>query len=497
MHSSWFLTALIVWPLLGALVVRQRRQGSRAYSLAVVTVLLELALAVTVALVYNGHLSGDGAWDFFGRWSVSAPLGLAYSVAADGLTVGLVVMTAVVFAGAIIGARESRRESHYLAWQLALLSLTMGAFVAHDVLDFFIFFELVLVPSYFLLVGWGLAQSRRAAMKFFLYTFTGSAPALVAIIFLGFAHQHQQGGALSFGYEALSSVTMSASTAVWLFVAFAIAFAVKAPLWPLHSWSPPAYGQAPSAAAAELAGALSKLGTYGLLRFAVGLLPLAFHDVQPYMLTLAVVAILWGSLVATTSRDLRRLAAFSSVAQMGFIVLGIMAGSSLATTGSVILMVNHGVITMGVFLLIGYLEERKGSASLHDVRGLQGNYPVLAGFVMLFALATMGLPGLSGFVGEFLIMLGTFSVHAWWALAATLGVVGAAAYWLWAYQRAFHGPTLAREGSLDVGRRELNVLVPTALLVVVLGIAPAPLLSRVAPSVSSVLSHVITTGATQ
>ncbi|HQT95020.1 MAG TPA: NADH-quinone oxidoreductase subunit M [Thermoanaerobaculaceae bacterium] len=296
-------------------------------------------------------------------------------------------------------------------------------------------------------------------------------------------------------YSALSSTVMTSSQAVWIFVGLALAFAIKAPLWPLHSWSPPTYGEAPVAAGAQLAATLSKLGTYGLLRFALALTPLAVKSVTPVVLVLSVIAIVYGSLVAATSRDLRRLAVFSSVAQMGFITLGIFSGSQIGVTGAVVLMVVHGITTLGLFVLIGALERRRGSARLDDVRGLQGAVPVLSGFVTVVAFATIGVPGLGGFVGEFLILLGAFGVHPAYAAVATLGTVGAAVYWLWAYQRAFHGPLSENAtGMADASPTERALLWPVVALVVALGVVPAPLLSRVAPSVQQIVAHVTPTG---
>ncbi len=495
MHSSWWVSALLLVPLVGAGAVAALRHHSLvARRFALASAGLEMILAIVVAVLYNAHVAQASTFDFATRWVVSAPLGLAYDVALDGISLALVLLSCFVALVAMTSDRTSRREPAYLAWQLLSLDFSVGAFVAHDLLLFFIFFELVLVPSYFMVAQWGGASAPRAAMKFFLFTFAGSAPALVAVIYLGVLHQHQAGGALNFDYSALSATVMSATQAVWIFAGLALAFAVKAPLWPLHSWSPPTYGEAPVAAGAQLAATLSKLGTYGFLRFALALTPLAVKSVTPVMLTLAVVAILYGSLVAAVTRDLRRLAVFSSVAQMGFITLGIFSGSQLGVTGAVVLMVVHGVGTLGLFVLIGALERRRGSARLDDVRGLQGTMPVLSGFVTVVAFTTMGVPGLGGFVGEFLILLGAFGVHPAYAALATLGTVGAALYWLWAYQRAFHGPRDVGEELSDATSSERILLWPVVVLVVALGVVPAPLLSRVAPSVQQIVTHVTPTG---
>ncbi len=263
----------------------------------------------------------------------------------------------------------------------------------------------------------------KAALKFFIYTFSASAFLLVGVLYLGFSHQHQTGGALTFAYGVLASTSMSHATALWLFVAFAIAFGAKAPIWPLHTWSPLTYAEAPTAGSIELSALLAKLGSYGLLRFAVGLFPLALADARPVVLTLAVIGILYGSLLACVAKDLKRFVAYSSLAQMGFITLGVVSGSQIATVGAVLLMFNHGIITIGFFLIIGFIEQRRGSYQVADLQGLQGPAPVMAGVFTVVMLASIGLPGLSGFVSEYLILIGTFAVHAWW------GVVGAFASW--------------------------------------------------------------------
>ena len=496
MHSSLWISALLLLPVLGALLARSQRQvEGRAYAIAIATAGLETVLSLVVAVLYKSNLANAQGFDFAYRRVLSAPLGLSYDVAIDGISLWLVVLTALTVFVALLGARDRRRESSYVTWQLLLLSVTMGCFVAHDLLEFFVFFELILVPCYFMITQWGGEQRKAAAMKFFLYTFTGSAFMLVSLIYLAIAHQREVGGALTFAYGALSQTTLSTTAALWVFAGFAIAFAVKAPIWPFHTWSPSTYAEAPTAAGIELSALLSKLGSYGLLRFAVGLLPGAQHDARPVMLTLAVISILYGSFVACTAKDLRRFIAYSSLAQMGFVTLGVMSGSLIGTQGAVLLMVNHGIITLGVFVLVGYLERRRANVAMAELRGLQGPMPVFAGLFTLFMLATMGLPGLSGFVSEYLILIGTFGTHTWWALAATLGVVGSAVYWLWAYQRAFHGPVSGDDAELaDVSTTERNVLVPVVVLVVALGVFPSPVLNRIAPAVNYLITHVAPTG---
>ncbi|HUX05296.1 MAG TPA: NADH-quinone oxidoreductase subunit M [Acidimicrobiales bacterium] len=496
MHSSLWLTLLIVVPLVGAPVaalVRTREGG--AYLVGVVTASVELVLTLVVMFLYNNHIPGAQTFDFAGRWVLAAPFGLAYDVALDGISLLMVGLTSLVVLLALLGARDKRREPAFVAWLLLLTSFTMGSFVAHDLFEFFIFFELTLVPSYFIISQWGGAERARAALKFFVYTFTGSAFLFVGTMYLGFAHQHQSGGALSFAYSTLSGTSMSHATAVWLFSAFAIAFAVKSPIWPLHTWSPLAYAESPTAGSIEFSALLAKLGSYGLLRFAVGLFPLALPTMRPVVMTLAVIGILYGSALACVTPDMKRLVAYSSVAQMGFITLGVMTGSKIAMVGAVLLMFNHGVITAGFFLLIGFIEKRRGTALVKDLRGLQGPAPVLAALFTVVMMASIGLPGLSGFVSEYLVLIGAFATHVWWAVVATLGVVLAALYLLWAYQRVFHGRADVPNAELrDASSGERWVLVPVVVLIVVLGVFPKPVLDRITPSVQQVIAHVAPAG---
>jgi NADH-quinone oxidoreductase subunit M len=492
MHSSLYLSALIVVPLLGALLAMAvRKTDGLSFVVGVATSIVEFLLSIVVFLLYNNHLQGAGTFDFMSRHVLSAPLGLAYDVGVDGISLFMVVLTALVLALALLGARERARESSFVAWMLLLTSFTMASFVSHDVLEFFIFFELTLVPSYFIIAGWGGVQRAKAALKFFIYTFSGSAFLFVGILYLGFLHQHQTGGVLTFSDSALTSTVLTHGVSVWLFLAFAVAFAVKSPIWPLHTWSPITYAEAPTGGSIQLSAVLAKLGSYGLLRFAVGLFPLALVTMRPLFLTLAVIGILYGSFVACATPDLKRLVAYSSLAQMGFITLGVMSGSVIGATGAVLLMFNHGVITVGFFLLIGFLEKRRGSYQIKDLTGLQGPAPVLAALFTVVMMASIGLPGLSGFVSEFLILVGTFATHAWWGAVAATGVIAAAAYLLWAYQRVFHGEATGANASIpDATLSERWVLVPVVVLLVALGVFPHPLLDQITPSIQQLLHHV-------
>ena len=486
MHSSWWLNALIVWPFVAAGLIAVLRVSSVKF-LAVAFAAIEAAFAVLVWCGYRGNLalSGTGGADYVSHTWWARSLGLAHSVGVDGISLLMVVLTAIVGILALAGTTAAHHERSYSAWLLILVGASMGAFVTRDLMEFFLFFELTLIPSYFLISRWGGKDATRAALKFFIYTLFGSGFLLVGAIYLAVRH-YDQTGILSFDYAALHGTVITTAASVWVMVGFLIAFGVKSPLWPLHTWSPLAYAEAPTAGSMMLSAILAKLGTYGLLRFGVLMLPGAVAHVAPYVLTLAVVGILYGSALAAVSKDLKRLVAYSSLAQVGFIMLGLFSQSATAISGSVLLMFNHGVITAAFFLLIGGLEKRRGTSLISDLRGLQGPAPVLAGIFTVVMLASIGVPGLSGFISEYLVLAGTFATHPWWSVVATTGVIFAALYLLWAYQRVFHGLAEGENAQIaDATTAEKIALAPLIALIVVLGIYPQVALSRASHSVNS------------
>jgi NADH-quinone oxidoreductase subunit M len=284
---------------------------------------------------------------------------------------------------------------------------------------------------------------------------------------------------------------LSSTTGILLFLAFTAAFAVKAPLFPLHTWSPDAYTEAPEEGSVVLAAILAKIGTYGIIRFDLSLFPQATHTLAPLILTLAVIGIIYGAVVACAQRDLKRLVAYSSLAQIGFIALGTLALSTQGLSGGVLLMLNHGLIVAALFILIGFIYERRGTWQAGEMRGLQKAAPVLAGVFTLVMLASIGVPGLNGFVSEFLVLSGTFITHRWWAVVAVVGVILAAIYLLWAYQQVFHGvPREADEKTRDLVWLERLVMAPLVILIVFLGVYPKPVLDRINPSVNQLIAHV-------
>jgi NADH-quinone oxidoreductase subunit M len=485
------LTVLVLVPAgaaaLVALVPDRRAPAWLHEALGLAAALVTLAVAVTIAVRFK---SGDGGFQLVSDHVWATGLGIRWYVGIDGISLFLVGLTAVLFPLTMIGARTRRDPRSFVVWLLVLEAACMGSFVSLDLVLFFLFFEITLVPAYFLIGGWGYARRGYAAIKFFIYTFAGSAFLLVGILAVAFIHQSQT-GRLTFELPALMHTHLTGTEGVLLFLAFTAAFAVKAPLFPFHTWSPDAYAEAPTAGSVLLVAVLAKLGTYGLVRFDLNLFPQASRTLAPLLLTMATIGILYGAVVACAQRDLKRLLAYSSLAQIGFIALGTFALDSQGLAGGVLQMVNHGLIVATLFLLVGWIYERRGSWQLTSLRGLQRPAPVLAGVFTVAMMASIGLPGLNGFVGEFLILIGTFVAHRWWAVVASTGVIVAAIYLLWAYQQGFHRqPTEADTRTRDLGWTERLVVAPLVLIIVFLGVYPKPVLDRITPSVNQLIVHV-------
>ena len=487
-----FLTLLVLVPAIGAAVVAlvpTKAVGRWFHEVTgALVAVVTLVIAATVAFKFK---TGFGGYQLVSDHIWAKDLGIHWSLGIDGISLFLVVMTALLFPLTMLGARARRDPRSFVAWLLVMESACLGSFVSLDLVFFFLFFELTLVPAYFLIAGWGFARRGYAAVKFFLYTFAGSAFLLVGILAVAFLHQSQT-GVLTFELPALMHTHLSGTEGVLLFLAFTAAFAVKAPLFPFHTWSPDAYAQAPTAGSVILAAVMAKLGTYGIIRFDLNLFPQATRTLAPLLLTLAVIGILYGALVACAQRDLKRLLAYSSLAGIGFIVLGTFALNSQGLTGGVLQMVNHGLIIATLFILVGWIYQRRQTWQVSGLRGLQSPAPILAGVFTVAMLASIGVPGLNGFVGEFLVLIGTFEAHRWWAVVAIAGIIIAAIYLLWAYQQVFHGEPTAEDTAKtrDLGWSERMIIAPLIILIVVLGVFPKPVLDRITPSVNQLVVHV-------
>ncbi|MGH9294966.1 MAG: complex I subunit 4 family protein, partial [Acidimicrobiales bacterium] len=499
-----FLTVLVLLPAGAAVVVAALPAAARGLVRATgaAGTLATLGVAAAVTQQFS---AGVGKFQMVSVHPWISSLGISWALGVDGISLFLVLMTAVLFpialagAGGGTGAAGRAGDKSFVCWLLVLEAGCLGSFLSLDLLVFFLFFELTLVPIYFIIAGFGHERRGYAATKFFIYTLGASAFLLVGILSVVAIHADQS-GVTTFDVRALASTHLSGTASILLFLAFTAAFAVKAPIFPFHTWSPDAYRESPAAGAIVLAGVMAKLGTYGIVRFDLELFPHAVVTLAPLLLTLGVIGIIYGGVVAAVQRDLKRLIAYSSLAHLGFIVVGAFAITGVALSGAVLQMVNHGIYTAALFLLVAMIYRRSGSFSTRDMAGLQHKAPVMAGIFTLVMLASIGVPGLNGFIGEFLILSGTFLTHRWWAVVATAGVVAAAVYLLWAYQQVFHGPKLVLPAATsgpgspasfkEITWRECALMAPLVAVIVFLGVYPGPVLSRISPSVDALVAHV-------
>jgi NADH:ubiquinone oxidoreductase subunit 4 (subunit M) len=538
------LTLAIVLPFLGALVVSLVPKG-RVELHRLVALLFSAgtgAITLWVMAAFDRHDDGF-QFEVARHWIVD--LGISWHLGVDGISLFLVVLSGLLFPLAIVAVTPSHDPKPYYAWLLVLQAGCIGVFCALDLFVFFVMFEIVLVPMYFLIGKWGYADRVYAALKFFIFTMLGSALMLVGIVSLAVLHhdgvqskadavtskansqiaqiasavqgidasdpasaavfQQAQQQVQEINADAKAQLDAIGSTHItfdlptiaeaqevkdtstgaapwdwsaarWIFLAFAVAFAVKVPLFPLHTWLPDAHTQAPTAGSVILAGVMLKLGTYGFLRFGIYLFPQAAVWFAPALVSLGVVGIIYGAVVATMQKDLKRLVAYSSVAHLGFIVLGLFALTTQGIEGSVLQMVNHGISTGALFLLVGMIYDRRHTREIAALKGLQKAAPVLAAVFTVVMLSSIGLPGLNGFTGEFLILV---------------GVILAAVYLLWAYQRVFHGePDEDNAAISDLSWREGLVMAPLLGLIVFIGVYPKPMLERIEPAVHKLVAHV-------
>lgn len=483
------LTTVTFLPLAGALVLALIPAGRTAVLrwTALAAALLTFGLSLVMLAQFNPAAAGfqlvvRAPWFRAGGFTADLHLGV------DGISVLLVLLTTFLVPIALASTWSSVKErvKEFLILFLLLESGMIGVFLALDLVLFYVFWEFTLLPMLFLIGIWGGARRTYAAVKFFLYTFAGSIFMLLAIIWLGL-----QAGSLSLPELLRAGVPAGAQT--WLFLAFAAAFAIKVPVWPLHSWLPDAHVEAPTAGSVILAGVLLKLGTYGFLRFNLGLFPLAAVQFAPYLGVLAVIGVLYGALVSFAQTDAKKLVAFSSVSHLGFVMLGLFALNPLGLQGALLQMINHGLSTGALFLLVGFLYERRHTRQLAEFGGLWKVMPVYAALALVVFLSSAGLPGLNGFVGEFTILLGAWGGYASgaYAGAAALGVILAAVYLLWLFQKMFQGPvTDARNQALpDLSRREIALLAPILVLIVWIGLYPQPFLNLMAPTVNALAAN--------
>jgi NADH-quinone oxidoreductase subunit M len=488
------VSAIVFIPLLAAvlllLIPREEEEIARrvAFGATLLTFLLSLVLLA--------EFRGDTAdFQFVERFSWIADFGIQYYVGIDGISLFLVLLTTLLMPLVILSSWDDvhKRVKEYLFFFLLLETGMLGTFVALDLFLFYVFWEVVLIPMYFLIGIWGGPRRIYAALKFLLYTMVGSLLMLVAILYLAYLHNTQH-GAVTFDLLQLHKLTIPPETQTWLFAAFALSFAIKVPLFPFHTWLPDAHVEAPTGGSVILAGVLLKMGTYGFIRFAMPLFPAAAYEAVPVVMALAVIGIIYGALVAMVQPDLKKLVAYSSVSHLGFVMLGLFALNVQGVEGALYQMLNHGISTGALFFLVGVVYERRHTRLISEYGGLWKQVPLYAAVFLVVMLSSIGLPGLNGFIGEFLILLGAFGANTWAGVFGVSGVVLGAAYMLWMYQRVMFGPLRHEENTklTDLSRREVAVFVPLLALMLVMGVYPKPFLARMEKSVETTLARVQT-----
>jgi NADH-quinone oxidoreductase subunit M len=496
--SSYVITLLVFLPALGALCVallpREEHGQERAVGLGFM--LLTLLAAVWAAATFDAS-AGAPEFQLQAKLPWVPSLGISYHVGVDGIALVLILLTAVLGPLVLLSANHAIQErvKEFTIAILVLQAAMLGAFSALDLILFYVFWELMLVPMYLLIGIWGSERRLYATVKFFIYTMAGSLLMLVAILYLYFAASNP--AARNFDLPELLRLApnLPANAQWWLFLAFATSFAIKVPMVPLHTWLPDAHTEAPAAGSVVLAGVLLKMGGFGFLRYALPLFPEGAMAFRPLLAILAVIGIVYGALMCLAQRDLKRLVAYSSVSHLGFVMLGISALTVESLSGGVYQMLSHGLATGALFVLVGILYERRHTREMSDYGGLARTVPVLATFWVIVTLASIGLPGTSGFVGEFLILAGSWNSKLaqapWFAGTAALGVVLGAVYMLWMCQRVLFGPVKREENRTiaDLSGREWAVLAPLAALIVLLGVEPQPLLDRIEPSVQRLVQR--------
>lgn len=469
-----FLSLLLWLPMIGTLLCLVFRKSAQACRwLALGTTLLVLVLSLSLAFFLD---TGSTGWLLFEDYRWIETFGIRYTLGLDGISLLLVLLTAFLQVVAVLVSwRVEHHPAFFYALILVLGTAIIGVFLALDLVLFYLFWELVLIPMFALIGIWGHERRVYAAVKFLLFTLSGSLLMLLAMISLYLLHGEQT-GVYTFALEALKQTQLSPAQEMIFFLCFLSAFAVKVPLFPFHAWLPDAHEQAPAAGSVDLAGLLLKTGVYGIIRFAFPLFPLAAEKALPVLALLGLVGIIYAAAIAYQQTDMKRVIAYSSISHLGLVMLGLAAWNQTAWEGSILLMVNHGVTTGALFVMISIIRQRTGSSDIGHLGGLWQSQPNLSAFFLFFAFASLGLPGLANFAGEILILIGVFASHPLWGSIAVIGVLLAAAYMLRLVQAVIWGPCCEPFDKSDLQSREWLILIPLALLVVWLGCYPQPLL---------------------
>jgi NADH-quinone oxidoreductase subunit M len=492
-----FLPVLTLLPLVGALVVALLPRGKERLA-KVVTLAWTLLVLVGVLVMSAGFDPGGDRFQYRESYEWIPRFGVDFAFGVDGIALVMVALIAVLVPVVALAswhdAEGGRRSVQtYFALLLTLEFTMIGVFAATDVFFFYVFFEAMLVPMYFLIGSYGGPRRQYAAVKFFLYSLFGGLLMLAAVIGLYVVtNDLTPGDTGTFDWQAITQLDIDTGLQRWLFLGFFVAFAIKAPLFPFHTWLPDAGGQAPAGAAVLLVGVLDKVGTFGFLRYCLPLFPDASQFFAPFVLALALIGVLYGALLAMGQSDLKRLVAYTSVAHFGFIALGCFAFTTQAGTGAVLYMVNHGLSTGALFLVVGFLAARRGSSLVADFGGAAKVMPLIAGAFFIAGLSSLALPGTNSFVSEFLVLIGTFSVNQTVAVLAAVGMILAALYILLMYQRTMQGELnpVVREKAKDLTTREAWVIAPVVALILVLGIYPKPVIDVINPAVQATLTDI-------
>ncbi|CAH2032213.1 NADH-quinone oxidoreductase subunit M [Trichlorobacter ammonificans] len=425
-------------------------------------------------------------------WIAAGPFAMRYHVGIDGITIWLVILTTFIMPIAVLSTWTAVEDKvkEYMICLLLLETGMLGAFIALDLFLFYIFWEVMLIPMYFIIGIWGGKNRVYAAVKFFVYTMVGSLLMLVALIYLYFLGTKT--GITDFSLVHFFSLKIDPATQTWLFLAFAFAFAIKVPMFPLHTWLPDAHTEAPTAGSVILAAILLKMGTYGYIRFAMPLFPEATAQFTPLIAVLSVIGIIYAALVAMVQEDVKKLVAYSSVAHLGYVMLGLFALNEQGLTGGMMQMINHGISTGALFLIVGFIYERRHTRLISDFGGLAKQMPIFTVIFMIVTLSSIAVPGTNGFVGEFLILIGAYeSSLRWYAIIATSGVILAAVYMLWMFQRVMFGELDNPKNQKldDLNAREIAIMVPLIALIFVIGVYPNPFIEKMTPSIKKVIAQ--------
>ena len=486
-------------PILGVLLLLFIPKDSKGVLRNVTFAVTLVTFLVSLSILAGFKANADFQFLENVPWIAAGPFIMRYNIGIDGISLWLVILTTFIMPIAVLSTYTAVEEKvkEYMICLLLLETGMLGAFISLDIFLFYIFWEVMLIPMYFMIGIWGGKNKIYAAIKFFVYTMVGSLLMLVAIVFLYF--KGMQAGITDFGLLQFFSLKLDLATQIWLFLAFAFAFAIKVPMFPLHTWLPDAHTEAPTAGSVILAAVLLKMGTYGYVRFAIPLFPEAAHKFAPLLATLAVIGIIYAALVAMVQEDVKKLVAYSSVAHLGFVMLGIFAFNVEGISGGMLQMINHGISTGALFLIVGFIYERRHTRLITDFGGLSKQMPIFATIFMIVTFSSVGLPGTNGFVGEFLILLGAFeSQLRWWTVVATSGVILSAVYMLWVFQRVMFGEldNPKNQKLLDLNAREIAIMVPLIVMIFFMGLYPKPFIDKMDPAIKKLVSQVRVASAT-